>query len=156
MQLNKSHDMEAPRAAVFVALTDVDHWERMALRRGVDVQRQEGPSVAAAGMSWRATFPFRGKSRDVAIRLDRVEPGQVLDIVATGKALEAVTRVELAEMTPRRTRVTVTVELSARTLAARLFLQSLRLAPGRVRQKFDSRIAQMAAEIEARLRGAAR
>jgi hypothetical protein len=80
----------------------------------------------------------------------------VLDIVATGKALEAVTRVELAEMTPRRTRVTVTVELSARTLAARLFLQSLRLAPGRVRQKFDSRIAQMAAEIEARLRGAAR
>lgn len=156
MQLKKSQDIEASREAVFAALTDVDHWERMALRRGVDVQRQDGPSVVAAGMAWRVTFAFRGKPRDVAIRLNGVEPGQSLDIAAVGKALEVVTRVELSEMSPRRTRVSVAVDVAARTLAARLFLQSLRLAPGRVRQKFDSRIAQLALEVEARLRGGAR
>ncbi len=156
MQLKKSQDIEASRQAVFAVLADVDHWERMALRRGVDVQRQNGPSGVAAGVSWRVVFSFRGKPRDVAIRLNGVDPGQSLNISAAGKALEAATRVDLAEMSPRRTRVNVTVEVTARTLAARLFLQSLRLAPGRVRQKFDSHVAQLALEIEARLRGGVR
>jgi carbon monoxide dehydrogenase subunit G len=156
MQLKKSHDIEASRDEVFAALTDVDHWERMALRRGVDVQRQGGPSAVAAGMAWRVSFSFRGRPRDVAIRLSRVDLGKSLDLTATGKALEATTRVDLAEMAPRRTRITVTVDVAARTLAARLFLQSLRLAPGRVRQRFDSRIAQIAEEIEARSQSGAR
>jgi carbon monoxide dehydrogenase subunit G len=155
MQLTKSQDIEAPRAAVYAMLTDVDHWERMALRRGVDVQRQDGPASVAAGMTWNVGFSFRGKRRDITIRLDRVDTGQKLGISAAGKALEAVTRVDLAEMSPRRTRVTVTTDVTARTLAARLFLQSLRLAPGRVRNKFDSQIAKLAKDIEGRLRGAA-
>lgn len=152
MQLTTSRDIEAPRDAVYAQLTDVDQWERTALRRGADVQRLDPRPAAAPGMSWRAAFPFRGKPREITVTLDRMIPGQALQATATGTALEAVTRLDLSEMSPRRTRVTVTVDITARTLTARLFLQSMRLAQGRVKQRFDSRIAQLASEIEGRLR----
>lgn len=152
MQLTHSVDIEAPRDAVFARLVDVDHWERTALRRGADVQRVESGSGTVQGMSWRATYSFRGKRRDVTVTLDRVAPGQSIHILAVGTALEAKTNVDLTELTPRRTRVTVSVDLAARTLTARLFLQSLRLAQGRVKQKFANQIGKLAQDVEARLR----
>ena len=104
MQLTHTVDIEAPRDAVFARLADVDHWERTALRRGADVQRVESPSGTLQGMSWRATYSFRGKRRDVTVTLDRVDPGESIHILAVGNALEAKTAVALAELTPRRTR----------------------------------------------------
>jgi carbon monoxide dehydrogenase subunit G len=151
MQLTHTVDIEAPRDAVFARLADVDHWERTALRRGADVQRVESASGTLQGTSWRATYSFRGKRRDVTITLDKVDPGQSINILAVGAALEATTVVDLAEMSPRRTRVTVSVDMSARTLTARLFLQSLRLAQGRVKQKFASQIGKLAQDVETRL-----
>jgi carbon monoxide dehydrogenase subunit G len=151
MQLTHTVDIEAPRDAVFARLADVDHWERAALRRGTDAQRVESPSGSLQGMSWRATYNFRGKRRDVTITLDKVDPGQSMNILAVGAALEATTVVDLAEMAPRRTRVTVSVDLSARTLTARLFLQSLRLSQGRVKQKFEKQIVTLAQDVESRL-----
>ncbi len=152
MHLTRTVDVDAPRNEVFAQLTDVDHWERAALRRGADVQRLDARPGALQGMSWRATYTFRGKRREVTVRLDQVDPVQTIHILATGAALEAKTVVDLAEMSPRRTRVTVSVDLSPRTLTARLFLQSLRLAQGRVKQKFDAQIAKLAQDVESRLR----
>jgi uncharacterized protein YndB with AHSA1/START domain len=151
MQLTKTQDIEAPRDAVFAALTDVDSWERTAMRRGVDVQRLDQSPRATPGMTWRAVYPFRGKRREVTVHITRLDPGQTVGVLAEGAALSAQARIDLTALSPRRTRAVLTVEVTARTLGARLFLQSLRLAPGRIRQKFDSRVAQFAAEIEARL-----
>jgi carbon monoxide dehydrogenase subunit G len=151
MQLTKTQDIEAPRDAVFAALTDIDSWERTALRRGVDVQRLGQNARATLGMAWRAVYPFRGKRREVTVHITRLDPGQTVGALAEGAALSGEARIDLTALSPRRTRAVLTVQVTARTLGARLFLQSLRLAPGRVRQRFDRRVAEFAAELEARL-----
>lgn len=156
MQLNKSVDFDAPRDAVFRVLADFDHWERAALRRNVDIQRLDMMQAPAAGMAWKSGFAFRGKRRDVELRVERFEPDRTIALAGTGKAMAATVRLDLAEMGPRRTRLTVVLDVTARTLPARLLLQSLRLARGRVRQTFDSRVDLFATEVANRLRSAPR
>ena len=45
--------------------------------------------------------------------------------------------------------------MAARTLSARLFLQSMKLARGGMDKRFRKRVAELAGEMETRLRGAA-
>ena len=45
------------------------------------------------------------------------------------------------------------VELKPRTLAARLFIQSMRLARKRVQRRFEGRLAEIARDIEQRFAG---
>lgn len=152
MHLTRTVDIEAPRDAVYALLADVDHWERAALRRGADVQRLDPRPGPVQGMSWRTAFTFRGKRREATITIDRLDPGQSVHLDATGAALQVKAVLDLAEMAPRRTRMTVSVDVTPRTLTARLFLQSLRLAQGKVTQKFDTQVGNMAQDIETRLR----
>lgn len=152
MHLTRSVDIEAACDAVYALLTDVDHWERAALRRGADVQRRDPRPGAFPGLSWDTAFTFRGKRREVRVTIDRLDPGKSVHLDATGAAFQVRTVIDLAAMAPRRTRMTVSVDAAPRTLTARLLLQSLRLAQGRIGQKFDRQLAALAQDIETRLR----
>ena len=59
---------------------------------------------------------------------------------------------DLVEMGPKRTRVAITIEVEARTLAARLLLQSLKFASGKINRSFEARTRQLAADLEDRFR----
>ena len=103
-------------------------------------------------MAWTARFDYRGKSRKADLTLsEMVEPSH-LGFSLLSDAIEIVSRVELIEMSAKRTRIIVDSEIKPRSLGARLFLQSLRLARARIDRKFDQRAAQLAGEIEARYR----
>ncbi len=60
------------------ALSDFDAWERGAMRRGAEVERTDALARPGPGMAWAATFPYRGKRREIEVRLD--------DVVAPGSA----------------------------------------------------------------------
>lgn len=149
MKLTAREDLESPIADVWAVLVDFDMFETAALRRGAQVTRQDRGGHPA----WQAVFAFRGKERRVIIGLDRVEKPTLLGFSATGKAVEGDVVVELVELGPRQTRMSVTAEMRPRTLAARLFLQSLKLARGRVSRRYQQGIAQFANMIEARSKG---
>ncbi len=59
--------------------------------------------------------------------------------------------VELLELGAKRTRMHSSIDITPRSLTARLFLQSLRLARTKLDRKFDQRIAQLAARHRASL-----
>ena len=149
MKLVAREDIELPIAEVWTLLHDYDSFERAALRRGADVQRAE----TQGRPSWKVAFTFRGRRRKVAVRLDRDEQPGVMAFSGEGKALEGNVTLELVELGPRRTRMTVASEVRPRTLAARLFLQSARLARSRIVKRYQSRIAQLATMLEARSKG---
>lgn len=149
MKFTAREDIEAPIRDVWAVVTDFDMFETAALRRGAQVQRQDKDGSPA----WAAVFPFRGKERRVTIRLVRAEaPGQ-LGFAALGKALEGDVAIELVELSPQRTRMAVSSEMRPRTLAARLFVQSLKLARGRLTKRYQQGIAQLSNMIEARIKG---
>lgn len=152
MKFTTKQDIEAPVAFVFKSLSDFDGWERAAMRRGAEVERTDRLTQAGAGMSWRSLFSYRGRPRQLDLQLLSYESPAQLGFAGQSAAVEGTARVDMMEMSSRRTRIHVVAEVTPRSLAARLFLQSLRLARARVDRKFEQRVAQMASDIEQRYR----
>jgi hypothetical protein len=150
MKFSTREDIDAPREAVFAHLTDFEAWERGALRRGAEVQRIDTLSRPGPGMSWKSAFQWRGKRRQMVVRLDRYDLPSAVSFSARASNIEAQFEVELLEMAARRTRVIVRLEIRPLTLTARLLLQTMKLARGRSEARFRKRVAQVAAEISAR------
>lgn len=152
MKFASRKDIEAPLAFVHKTLTDFENWERAAMRRGADVTRTDTFHQPRVGMSWLAKFKFRGKQRNVDLKLSQWEAPNHLGFTGGSLAIAGDAALELIEMSQQRTRLHVTMEIVPKTIGARLFLQSLRIARGRVDRSFDQRAAQLAAEIERRFR----
>jgi hypothetical protein len=154
MKLTAKYDMEAPAAFVFGQLIDFDGWERAAMRRGADVMRTDKLAQIGPGASWGANFRYRGKPREVTIRLDTLTPISTLGLTGISKLADGVMVVEVLNLGASRTRLDVRLEIKPKTIAARIYVQSLRLARARVERSFAQRIAQLAAEIDDRHRAA--
>lgn len=152
MKFASKQDIEAPIAFVHQTLTDFETWERAAMRRGADVVRSDALHRPQVGMSWLARFKFRGKPRAIDLKLTQWDAPLQLGFTGGSTALTGEAALDLIEMSQKRTRLHVTLEVVPKTISARLFLQSLRLARGRVDRSFDQRAAQLAAEIERRFK----
>ena len=152
MKLTTRQDIEAPLDFVYTRLTDFDHFERMAMRRGAEVERTDRLKKPDIGMAWRLKFAFRGKARTMAVRWADAEPGSHLAWAFEGAALEGTVGIELVSLSARRTRMSLSTDVRPKTLAARLVLQSMRLAKGRVQRKFDVTAGQLANMIEEQFR----
>jgi carbon monoxide dehydrogenase subunit G len=156
MKITTRQDIEAPVAFVFESLKDFDYWERAAMRRGADVTHTNDPDAAGPGLAWAIRFPFRGKDRKMTLQLTSMEaPGQ-MGFAAGGGSFEGTAVVDLLALGSRRTRLSMTAEVKPKGLAARLVLQSLKLARGRMQGRADKRVAAIAADIEERFRASNR
>mgnify|MGYP001285231205 FL=1 len=153
MKLTTRQDIAAPLDFVYAQLTDFDHFERMAMRRGAEVERTDRLRSPGVGMAWRLRFVFRGRPRTMQVRLAEVEPGAQLIWAFDSPSLQGTVQIELVALSPRRTRMTLRSEVRPKTLAARLLVQSARLAKGRVQKKLDAAGSQLAAMIEEQARG---
>lgn len=151
MKLTSKKDIEGSIDKVWAAMSDFEAWERAAMRRGAEVSRTDALLRPGVGMAWLARLVYRGKERKVDVKLTEMTPRTVLGFDAVSTVVEAETRIELIEMSAKRTRIHVWIEVKPRSLGARLFMQSLRLARTKIDRKFDSRIDKLAAEIEQRV-----
>lgn len=155
MKLTTRQDIEAPLDLVYAKLTDFDQFERMAMRRGAEVERTDRLRSPGVGMAWRVRFAFRGRARTILVRFADAEPGSRLAWSFDSPSLEGTATVELVALSPRRTRMTLLTETRPKTLAARLLVQSMRLAKGRVQKKLDVASGQLANMIEEQARSPA-
>lgn len=153
MRFATKQDIEAPIADVFRILSDFEGWERAAMRRGAEVARTDKLRAVGPGMIWATRILYRHKPRNIEIELTKIDPPAQLQFSALSQAIEGAVVLDLMELGSKRTRLHVTAEVTPRSLTARLFLQSLRLARAKVDRKFDQRIAQLAGDIETRYRG---
>lgn len=153
MKITSRRDIEAPVSFVYDALTDYDYWERAAMRRGADVTRMDDRK---ASLAWLVRFAFRGKDRKLDLQVVAPDtPGQ-LAFAGSGGNFDGTATVDLLELGSKRTRLTMVAEARPRSLAARLVLQSLRLAKGRVQARVDKRVTAITSEIEERFRASTR
>lgn len=153
MKINGRTDIGAPIAFVFTALSDFEAWERAAMRRGADVHRTDKLRQPAPGMTWQARFAWRGRERQLQVKLTDLRPQTGLGLDFDGPSVTGTLKIELVELSARRTRMLMHVETKPRTLAARLFIQSLKLAKRRVQKRYDGRLRAIAEDIEQRFAG---
>ncbi|MGR3622591.1 SRPBCC family protein [Pseudophaeobacter sp.] len=151
MELSSKEDVDAPIAEVFEAISDFASFERSAIRRGVEVQRLSEESTPQPGLAWDICAEFRGKPRELRVELASYEPTTLISLTGESDSLTGNGRIELLALSPRRTRIAVTVKVQAKTLSGRLLLQSLKLARSKVKRRFKLRVAEFASLTEDRL-----
>lgn len=150
MQFSSKEDIEAPIEAVFAALSDFEQFERSSIRRGIEVQRVDDAAPVAPGLAWDAAFDLRGKRRALHLSLTRYDPPEAMEFSSESAGLSGIMTVELVALSPRRTRLKTVLKLSPRTLSARLFLQSLKLAKANLTRRFKAKVAEFAKTVEDR------
>lgn len=150
MKLSGRTDVQAPVEFVFSAISDFDFWERAALRRGAEVTRTDKLRQPAPGMSWMIRFGWRGRERQMHVVLKQLDRPNVLTIDGDSPSVEGVASIELVALSATRVRILVQTTIKPRTLAARLFVQSMRLARGKVAARYDKKLRQLASIIEQR------
>lgn len=150
MKLTAKTDLEVPAAFVFATLTDNASWEREAIRNGVEVERPPGSPERGIGAAWRMRGQFRGKARKALIRIEDMAQDQRIDMSIDSPSIEGTARIEVMVLSPRRSRLRVDLEIKPKTLAARLFINTMRLAKGRVQGRFEKGLGQLGARIKDR------
>lgn len=148
MKFSSKEDIEAPIETVFAVVSDFDSFERSAIRRGADVRCNGNSAAPCAGLNWDATFDMRGKQRQVNLVLSRFDPPTDMDFSADGAGVAGTLRVGLMALSPRRTRLSVELELKPASLPGRLFIQSLKLAKKNLTRRFKLKIADFARNVE--------
>jgi len=150
MKLTAKTDLEVPAAAVFASLVDHPAWEREAIRNGVEVERPAGTPATGVGAEWRIRGHFRGKSRKVQVKIEEMTQDQRIALGLDSPSIEGTTRLEIMVLSPRRSRMRVDLEIKPKTLAARLFINTMRLAKGRVQARFEKGLGRLGARIKDR------
>ncbi|MCG6902101.1 MAG: SRPBCC family protein [Rhodobacter sp.] len=152
MRFSTREDIEAPIDHVFGAISDFEGFERQALRRGAEVQRQDTYGKPGVGSQWQLRFPFRGKQRDVEARMTEYDAPNGFRAETESGGIEGKVALDLVALSPRRTRLQVSIDLKPRSLSARLLIQSLKFARSILTKRFSNRIWQMAQDIETKYR----
>lgn len=148
MKFSTREDIEVPIDKVFRAVSDFDGFERQALRRGAEVTRQDTYGKPGLGSEWALKFQFRGKQRRVQARITQFDGpnGYVAETDSGG--IDGLVTVELVSLSPRRTRLHFSIDLTPRSLTARLLVQSLKFAKTNLNKRFAARVWQFAQDVE--------
>ncbi|MEE9428201.1 MAG: SRPBCC family protein [Paracoccaceae bacterium] len=150
MKFSTRQDIEAPIEFVFDRTADFDALERQALRRGIEVDRADNLNCNGCGMQWNVRFPFRGKSRKAKGELTEYDVPNSYLIQSVSGGVEADFDVEFLPLSRGRTRVIVGLQLSPKSLSAKLLVQSLKLVKSSLDERFANRIKQFASDIQNR------
>ncbi len=153
MKFNVREDIDAPIETVFSMATDFERFERQAMRRGMDVSRNDVYHAPGVGTEWRIRTEYRGKDRRITALLEEYEEPSRLQILSKTGGIEGLILAEFVPLSPRRTRVDFTVDLAAKTLSARLLLQSLKFARGTIMARMKKRMKEFKLTAEAQADG---
>jgi len=148
MQFTSNEDVEASIEQTFDSLSDFENLERLALRRGAEIQRVDGLDVKGVGMTWKGVFDLRGSERAFKVVIVGYERPHLIVGEMNTDGIDVELTVDLIALSPNRTRLKVNVKLQPRSLSARLILQSARLAKGNLDRRFKKKIQNFAADIE--------
>lgn len=149
MKFQTHHDIQAPIDYVFQRATNFDNYERQALRHGAHVVRLDAGGPVTVGSAWDVAFTYRGKDRQLRATITELQAPSDLAIETVVKGLTSHAKVTFLALSQQTTRVDITISLGAKSLSARLLLQSLKLAKSTLNGRFRKRVKEQLRAIEA-------
>lgn len=150
MEFTARDDVDVPIEAAFDLLSEYDVFERMAMRRGIEVQRHEPDAPIGVGTKWTVDFAWRGK--DICMRAEIISFNRPdwIEIEAIMPGMDVTVTFELLALSKKRTRLHFKATSSAKTLPMRLLLQSLKLARSNIDKRLHERVKLQCRNLEER------
>ncbi len=148
MNFTSKQDIIAPAEHVFRQLADFDFYESYAMRLGAQVERTDDHDRPQPGMCWNVHGVLRGKARNIELTLDNYNPVENLSYLCVSKSLNATVDFTVIPLSKTETRLKASIYVQAKSLSARVALQSARLAKKTLDRKFDGRMHDFAKKIE--------
>ena len=142
MKFKVSEDVDAPAALVWARFTEFDGIEEDVRGRGADVTRTGAWTEPKVGAGWRGSVKVRGRQRPLTSEISALDASNRMEIQTTVGGMDALYEMTFLELRPDMTRVQAVLDLSANNLSARLALQTLKLARGRVMQRLQGFLAR--------------
>ncbi|MEJ6390393.1 SRPBCC family protein [Gymnodinialimonas ulvae] len=137
MKFKVSEDVDAPADITWARFTDFSGIEAEVKGRGAELSRVGNWATPEAGCGWRGQVTVRGRLRPIASEISALDGPERCEIRTSVGGMDAVFEMSFVHLRPDMTRVQVVLDLSAKTLSARLALQTLKLARGRVMQRLQ-------------------
>ena len=144
MKFSSKEDIETPIDRVFEQLTNFEMFERAAIRRGVEIERERDTAQPVVGMAWKARFEMRGRSREARVELTHLDRPNTMRFDAIGKGVDGSFFIDLLPLSPRSTRISVVLDIEPKTLSARLLIQSMKLAKTNLTKRFRKKVREFA------------
>lgn len=155
MKFVAHEDVEAPIDFVFEQVTDFAAIERSALRRGAEVQRVDDLTETQIGLKWDVAFDLRGKRREMQLELTELDRPNGLVVASRSPNMSGRMVLDLVALSRSRTRISVEIDMKPKTLAAKLLVQSMKLARTNLTKRFKIRVAGYAKDMEDRYKNVA-
>ena len=149
MRLTATESVSVPADAFFTQVSDFDTLADRARSLGATVTPQHEGNPER-GTAWDVAFQFRGRHRRVVATLMQFDPPRGYTVETVMEGLLAETQVMVTPLEDHGSRLDVSCELSAKSLTARLLLQSLKLGKRRIAARFQARISEYAQLAAAR------
>jgi len=148
MKFKTHHDIKAPIDYVFQRVSNFEAYERQALRRGAQGVRVDGAGPIKLGSAWDIAFTFRNKDRQMRATITKIDAPDEVMIHTDAKGLVSDAQIALVALSPQTTRVQVTIDMAAKSLAARLLLQSLKLARANLNNRLKKRVGEQLRAVQ--------
>ncbi|WP_425091455.1 hypothetical protein [Tropicimonas sp. S265A] len=150
MQLRSTEILHGHIEDVFAALSDFAAAEAAAMERGLDVQRRDALGTPGEGMQWKVAFFARGRDREAEFELVKYTRPTGMRYEGHVGGLLFETSVACRVLDSNSTEVTVSTKLRARSMSAKVLLQSMKLARGRVVQRYRKGVRRLLHQVESR------
>ena len=148
MKFVAKEDVALPQQVLFDLMADFQMFERVAIRRGVEITRS-GSMASSDGLKWDCTFEFRGRDRMACVHLDEFSAPEKMAFLITNPALDNRVEITVSALSKKQSRFQVSTVLEPKTLTARLLIQSMKLARSKYNKRFQKRVAEVANELVA-------
>ncbi len=155
MKFGHSREINVPIDYLFDRACNFAVFEKRGIQHGIEVHRQSGGPVVA-GYRWQIAGILRGKPREAAIELVEFIRPDLIGVMVYSSGFQTAGTVRFIGLTKRSSRIETEIEIRATTLRARLILQALRLARGRVAKRIRAAINLSARKVEEDYRAASR
>ncbi|MEM1079775.1 MAG: SRPBCC family protein [Pseudomonadota bacterium] len=151
MQFKASEVVTGPVEDVFAYLSDVAYYERTALDTGVEVKRLDKLPRPGPGMRWQIPFRARGRDRIAEVTMVTLHPPQKMRFEGAVQGLHFEIDVQAEALDPNATEVTVATKTRAKSITAKVLLQSMKLARDSLNKGYRQRVRKALRQLEDRL-----
>ena len=147
MKFSTQTDVQASPEAAFAAFSDFQGFAARARHRGVEIERTDHGHNVGRGLCWHGRFDWNGRAREMRGEIVRFDAPSGYHADLTIGGLEGRLDVEVTAVTEAKSRVRIGLELRPTTMSARILLKSLRLAKGRLDERFANAVRTYAASL---------